>query len=245
VCIGAPIVAHAARPYRGAVAGGDDDWAVLGVAPGTPLDVVRRAYLHRAQRVHPDRHPDADPTERARLVAAMAELNVAWERIERGRGAARAPVGERPSARTAFPDGFVASPLRRAPGHEAGSPLWALRLWTDDLQPLHHLAAGPAAGAVGGLDLRRRPVTDRHLPLVARLPRLAALDLSDTGVTGAGLPALAGLHLATLDLRGSRVGGDALDLLASWPALRLLALPHVDRAARHRFAERRPDVTLT
>ena len=301
------------------MAAGDDDWAVLGIPPRSSLDVARAAYVRRAHLLHPDRHPDATPCERARLTAAMAALNLAWERIEAGattpsaampsedglRGSdpapepARTPDADRmtsargretragePVTAAPVPDGFVRSlALQRA-------DRWSLRLWTDDLEPLHLLCHHRTAPVVGALDLHGRPIHDRHLTLLSHLPALEVLDLSDTevtdaglhrlailpqlrqlalsgtsitdrglfalaactrltslslcdtAVTGAGLEVLAPLPLALLNLRGTAVDGQALAELATWPALRLLVVPRLERSARYRFQRARPDVSL-
>jgi hypothetical protein len=282
------------------VAVADEDWATLGVPPGAPVAVARAAYLRRAQALHPDHHPDASPLERIRLDAAMAAVNLAWHRIATAAAAPAGPPGAphaadvpppappapEPSG-TWWPDGFLRTGSRQARGR------WALRLWTDDLEPLHQLARADVAPHVVALDLHDRPVADRDLSLLRRLPGLERLDLSGsavtdaglphlaalpvlrdlgladtavtdaglpdlarcralaslnlyrTAVTGAGLVHLAGLRLATLNLRGTAVEAGDLEPLLRWPALSLLAAPHVDRATRLRFATARPDVVVT
>lgn len=54
-------------------------YEVLGVAPGASHDEVKRAYLDRALKYHPDRQVDESPEARARAEFHMRELNSAWE----------------------------------------------------------------------------------------------------------------------------------------------------------------------
>jgi len=50
----------------------------LGVAPDASAAAVRRAYLAKARRVHPDFHTDADAATRADAEREMRRLNAAW-----------------------------------------------------------------------------------------------------------------------------------------------------------------------
>lgn len=209
------------RSYPGGVAAEADDWAVLGVPLDSPLEVARAAYVQRAHLLHPDRHPNATPAERERLNAAMAALNLAWERIEaraatahasHASRATRAAHGAWPDAAAAvasIPDGFLPSPMLRRPDR------WSLRLWTDDPEPLYLLCHHRAASTVGALDLHRRPICDRHMPLLRHLSALEMLDLSDTRITDAGLRWLTSLPvLRDLALAGTAITDQGLDLVA-------------------------------
>jgi DnaJ-domain-containing protein 1 len=53
-------------------------YETLGVAPGTPPDAVRRAYVDLARRLHPDRFVDAGPGERTDADRRMREVNEAF-----------------------------------------------------------------------------------------------------------------------------------------------------------------------
>ena len=53
-------------------------YEVLGVAPDSGTDEIRRAYLALARRFHPDYHVDADDVTRAANARKMQELNQAW-----------------------------------------------------------------------------------------------------------------------------------------------------------------------
>lgn len=48
---------------------------LLGLAPDAPATEIRRAYMARARRIHPDHRP---PAERHQAAAEMAVLNEAW-----------------------------------------------------------------------------------------------------------------------------------------------------------------------
>src|SRR6478736_4735638 len=54
-------------------------YEVLGVDSGASASVIRRAYLGKARRVHPDYHADADAATRAKAELEMRQLNAAWE----------------------------------------------------------------------------------------------------------------------------------------------------------------------
>lgn len=51
---------------------------VLGVDPGSPAAEIRKAYLAKARRVHPDFHTGDDASTRAKAEQQMRALNEAW-----------------------------------------------------------------------------------------------------------------------------------------------------------------------
>jgi curved DNA-binding protein CbpA len=51
---------------------------VIGVEPGVSPTELRRAYVERARRLHPDRFVDASAAEQRRAQRGMQELNEAW-----------------------------------------------------------------------------------------------------------------------------------------------------------------------
>lgn len=53
-------------------------YEVLGVSPGATPVAIRRAYLARARRHHPDFYASAEPGTRARAEREMQRLNEAW-----------------------------------------------------------------------------------------------------------------------------------------------------------------------
>ena len=60
-----------------------DHYATLGVAPTSPRQVIRAAYLQLMRRYHPDRNPSAAAAARAReITAAYAVLSVAEDRAK-------------------------------------------------------------------------------------------------------------------------------------------------------------------
>jgi hypothetical protein len=54
-------------------------YEVLGVAPGASHDEIKRAYLDRALKYHPDRQAEQTAEARERAEFHMRELNGAWE----------------------------------------------------------------------------------------------------------------------------------------------------------------------
>jgi curved DNA-binding protein CbpA len=50
----------------------------LGSVPTVTPAELRRAYLERARKLHPDQYTDRPPAERARAERSMQELNAAW-----------------------------------------------------------------------------------------------------------------------------------------------------------------------
>jgi hypothetical protein len=59
-----------------------DPWTVRGVSPSAGYAGARRAYLVRAQLLHPDRHQGAAPEVIAEAERSMRELNDAWEAVQ-------------------------------------------------------------------------------------------------------------------------------------------------------------------
>ena len=72
-------------------------YAVLGVPPTASSTQVREAYRRLAKQFHPDRHSDAQATER------MQRINQAWETLSS------------PAARARYDDGGRRRPARRLP----------------------------------------------------------------------------------------------------------------------------------
>ena len=95
-----------------------DPFAVLGVAPGAPLDDVTASYRRLAKRWHPDR---AGGPEAARR---MAEINAAYDVLrsgawqERQRIAAASRAHARPRAGRTPAGSWLPEPVRRALGPE-------------------------------------------------------------------------------------------------------------------------------
>jgi hypothetical protein len=58
-------------------------WAVLGVAPGTPLPQVRSAYLQLISQYHPDKVAQLGPKLQAVALEETRRLNEAWETVRR------------------------------------------------------------------------------------------------------------------------------------------------------------------
>lgn len=106
-------------------------------------------------------------------------------------------------------------------------------------------------GAVGRdlawLDLSRTGVTDAGLKALARMPNLKRLDLRGTAVGDEGAKALAGLaKLETLGLYGTKVTDAGLEPLRGLKALRraYLADTKVTEAGVKRLREALPEVTI-
>ncbi|MCY0898437.1 MAG: J domain-containing protein [Firmicutes bacterium] len=81
-----------------------DAWAVLGVPPGSPPDMVRAQYLRLVRLNHPDRF-SGNPAEQARHEEIMKQVTWAYQEIVQGRA---------PSATAASP-GRPAPPKRAQP----------------------------------------------------------------------------------------------------------------------------------
>ncbi|HEX8702004.1 MAG TPA: J domain-containing protein [Myxococcaceae bacterium] len=65
-------------------------WEVLGVAPGTPLPEVKRAYLALITQYHPDKVAQLGPKLQALAAEETRRLNQAWSQLRQrgGRGSA-------------------------------------------------------------------------------------------------------------------------------------------------------------
>ena len=83
---------------RRGVAGGDDPYQILGVAPGTPWFGVREAYIKLAKTYHPDRYSGIDLPKEVReyLGAKASRINVAFGLLEEA--LKQAVAAERPRA---------------------------------------------------------------------------------------------------------------------------------------------------
>src|SRR3954453_17613930 len=58
-------------------------YATLGVAPSSPREAIRAAYLQLMRRYHPDKNPSVEAAARVRAItAAYAVLGVAEERAK-------------------------------------------------------------------------------------------------------------------------------------------------------------------
>lgn len=56
-------------------------YATLGLLPGADRATIQQAFRRLARNLHPDRHPHADPHERARLLSRFAELSAAYHAL--------------------------------------------------------------------------------------------------------------------------------------------------------------------
>jgi hypothetical protein len=65
------------------IGGVEDPWAFLGLEPGTSYREAKATWLRRVQLLHPDKHAGADPRLVGEANRALAQLNEAWDQIER------------------------------------------------------------------------------------------------------------------------------------------------------------------
>lgn len=56
-------------------------YATLGLLPGADRAAVQQAFRRLALNLHPDRFPNAEPSERARLLSRFAELSAAYHAL--------------------------------------------------------------------------------------------------------------------------------------------------------------------
>jgi hypothetical protein len=56
-------------------------FATLGLLPGADRATIQQAFRRLALDLHPDRFPNADPSERARLLTRFAELSAAYHAL--------------------------------------------------------------------------------------------------------------------------------------------------------------------
>jgi uncharacterized membrane protein/mono/diheme cytochrome c family protein len=107
-------------------------------------------------------------------------------------------------------------------------------------------------GSVGGdllrLDLSRTGITDAGLKALAKMPKLEHLDLRGTAVGDEGVRALASLsNLQTLSLYGTRVTDAGLEALRGLPSLRRVYLggTRVTGPGRDALRKARPRLLMT
>jgi hypothetical protein len=109
----------------------------LGVDPDASAAAIRRAYLARARRVHPDFHAGADPATRAEAEREMRRLNAAW-----------AVLGDE-ERRREYDDGLRIEARRVVRERPAGAPSPEFVPYSDDDTDYAALLdeAGPGNGA--------------------------------------------------------------------------------------------------
>jgi DnaJ domain len=56
-------------------------YAMLGLLPGADRQTIQQAFRRLARSLHPDRFPNAEPSERARLMSRFAELSAAYHSL--------------------------------------------------------------------------------------------------------------------------------------------------------------------
>ena len=236
-----------------------EDWSIVGVVVGCTRAEARSAYLTRVTALHPDRHPDLPPEERARLDRALAALNDAWARLESwpvwpdrpgthdaaasdvevdGQrddgepGARRRGSGWLPFQRLpAPPPGFGA--LATGPRGFLGEQLQLLGE-SRDLVRLADWSGVPYRG----LRCNNRPLEADHLAVaVAALPTLRNLDLDGTGVGDDAVAHAARLEeLVDLHLSDTATTDEGLRAVARLPRLESLSLvgtPVTDAGLAH------------
>ncbi len=69
---------HAARVPHGSRTRA---YATLGLLPGADRAAIQQAFRRLALNLHPDRFPNAEPSERARLLSRFAELSAAYHAL--------------------------------------------------------------------------------------------------------------------------------------------------------------------
>ena len=78
---GAHDSARAASSTRASYGARARAFATLGLLPGADQATITQAFRRLARSVHPDRFPNADPGERARLLSRFAELSAAYHSL--------------------------------------------------------------------------------------------------------------------------------------------------------------------
>jgi hypothetical protein len=96
---------------------------VLGVGVDADVEDVRRAYLRKAQQLHPDRFAGSPEPERRRAETEMKVLNEAWNTLKSAEGRRRYDIEH----------GLVAADLDD--GHLGAGSIWDESLWDDAEAP--------------------------------------------------------------------------------------------------------------
>ena len=174
---------------------------VLGIAPAATPDELKSAYRRLAMRLHPDRHAQDPPAERAQREAALRRLNEAYRVLRDAdrRRAYDATLRPKPSAGTPLtfiPGTNVRKPpplwgFRSVPHEDDDEESDGLHLWATgatDLSPLGQIQPG----RIHCLQAGQPWVDDRQLPHIEHLA-LERLDLPGAPVTNAGLRSVARL----------------------------------------------------
>jgi hypothetical protein len=219
---------------------------VLGVATDATEEQIKRAYVRKARRYHPDGHALAPDAVRAEAEREMQALNVAWNVLRDERRRRRYDRSlERSAERTTHPTDRR-SPSGRIRRPEPTSPAAALgsgfSYWLGGI-------SGPAIGGHRAYSLRvtgarslaplaafapdrlvalhgsGASIGDADLVHLRDMTSLRVLDLSDTPVTDVGLLHLQGcVELETVWLWNTAITDSGLALLGRLPNVRQLGL---------------------
>ena len=68
-------------PQRAPIGSRSRAYATLGLLPGADRAMIQQAFRRLALNLHPDRFPNAEPGERARLLSRFAELSAAYHSL--------------------------------------------------------------------------------------------------------------------------------------------------------------------
>ena len=75
-----------------------DAWAILGVPPNSPQEMVRAQYLRLVRKNHPDQYV-GNPVERARREEILKQIIWAYQEIVQGRAQSRVSAPSRAPSR--------------------------------------------------------------------------------------------------------------------------------------------------
>ncbi len=148
-------------------------YEVIGAAASATGPELRKAYLQRARKLHPDQYVDRPAADRAKAEKAMKELNVAWS------------VLSDVEARRKY-DLELGRALSRGTGPISSGRATGWRPFDPDRPPVPTKKPGPQVADEREMEIRGAARLLRPGPLLGMIAVVVALIIGATLATGGG-----------------------------------------------------------
>ena len=146
----------------------------LGTVPTSDAAALRRAYLNRARKLHPDQFVDRPAAERARAERRMQELNAAWS------------VLSDPSERRAYDASLLNRNARRGTGPVVSGRDGGWKPFDPSEPPRPPRPKGPKVADEKDMEIRGAARLLRPWPILGMVAFLVLAIIVGTLATGGG-----------------------------------------------------------